>query len=228
MQVTPIRERVIAQLRNVAEELAQAVADGLGLETLPEPLPFALMKAPKPEVTASPALSLFARPGTDGLMTRRIAILVADGVEAEAATSIHQLLSDQEAVPRFVGIKLGQVASTSGDPIDIEISLETGPSVLWDGVVVPDGERATKILSASGHALEFLKDQYRHCKTILALGSAAALLDRAGLPQKLTTGEPDPGLLKHGGGDVEEAVETFSAALTEHRHYERETDPPMV
>ena len=30
----------------------------------------------------------------------------------------------------------------------------------------------------SGHAMEFLKDQYRHCKTILLIGAAAALLDR--------------------------------------------------
>ena len=228
VQTVAIRERMVAGLRNVSEELAQGVADGLGMTALPDALPRVLPRAPKAEVRESPSLSLFARPGENGITTRKVAIFVADGVDGKAATAIHKLLADQGAVPRFVGIKLGQVASTSGDPIDIEISLETGPSVLWDGVVVPDGERATKILSASGHALEFLKDQYRHCKTILALGSAAALLDRAGLPQKLTTGEPDPGLLKHGGGDVEEAVETFSAALTEHRHYERETDPPMV
>ena len=37
VQVTGVRRRVVAQLRNVAEELAQAVADGLGMTELPEP-----------------------------------------------------------------------------------------------------------------------------------------------------------------------------------------------
>ena len=42
VQVAPVRERVIAQLLNVAPELAQAVADGLGIVDLPDPLPKAL------------------------------------------------------------------------------------------------------------------------------------------------------------------------------------------
>ena len=32
--------------------------------------------------------------------------------------------------------------------------------------------------SSSGHALEFLKDQYRHCKPILLMGAAQTLLGR--------------------------------------------------
>ena len=47
VQVAAVRERVVAQLRNVAEELAQAVADGLGMTELPEPLPKVLPRAPK-------------------------------------------------------------------------------------------------------------------------------------------------------------------------------------
>ena len=50
----------------------QAVADGIGLIDLPEPLPKALKRAPKPETTRSDALSLLARPGTEGIKTRRI------------------------------------------------------------------------------------------------------------------------------------------------------------
>ncbi len=66
VQVTAVRERVVAQLRNASEELAAAVADGLGME-LPPPLPKVLEQAPKPEVTKSPALSLFVRPGAMGI-----------------------------------------------------------------------------------------------------------------------------------------------------------------
>ena len=140
-------------------------------DELPEPLPQrarARAEAGSRDVAGAVA---FARPGQDGIMTRRIAILVADGVDGEAVTALHEALSAQGAVPRFVGIKLGQVQSANGDPIDVEVSIETAPSVVWDAMVLPDGDAAIRALSANGHAMEFLKDQYRHCKTILALGT---------------------------------------------------------
>jgi catalase len=93
--------------------------------------------------------------------------------------------------------------------------------------VVPDGEGAAAALSQSGHALEFLKDQYRHCKAILLLGASASLLDKAGIPAALVTGEPDSGLII-GTGDTASAVADFVTALTDHRAFERETDPPRV
>lgn len=79
---------------------------------------------------------------------------------------MHRTLTEQGAVPRFVGISVGDVRGTS-DALSVEISMEAAPAVVWDGVIVPDGEEA-----------------------------AAAL--------------------------------AFISALTKHRHFERETDPPRV
>ena len=228
VQTPAVRKRVVAQLRNVAEELARAVADGLGMTELPDALPKALARTPKPEVQSSDALSLLARPGTEGIKTRRIAILVADGVDGGAALQMHEALADEGAVPRFVGIKLGQVQSASGDPIEVEISMETAPSAVWDALIVPHGEAHAETLSGSGHALEFLKDQYRHCKPILLMGAAAGLLDKGGIPAALPSGEPDPGLLRFGGDEMGTALPAFMDALAKHRHFARETDPPVV
>jgi catalase len=227
VQVTAVRERVVSQLRNVSEVLAKAVADGLGME-LPEAMPKALARTPKAEVKSSPALSLLARPGAEGIKTRRIAILVADGVDGEAATAIHEGLVAKGAVPRFVGIKLGAVAGKSGDSLEVEVSLETAPAVVWDAMIVPDGEAATRALSQSGHAKEFLKDQYRHCKPILLMGSAAARLEATGIPPTLLSGDADRGLLRQDAGDTDGALRAFAASLTQHRHFARETDPPRV
>ena len=228
VQVVAVRRRVIAQLRNVADELAQAVADGIGLTELPEALPLALPRAPKPEVKQSESLSLFARPGTEGIRTRRIAILIADGVDTEEASLLHGALLQRGAVPRFVGIKLGQVTGAAGDSLDVEVSMEAAPSVTWDALIIPAGDAATAALSESGHALEFLKDQYRHCKPILLMGGSSALLEEAGIPAELSTGEEDPGLLMFEVGQMDAAVDAFVGALTRHRHFERETDPPRV
>jgi len=228
VQIGAIRERVVAQLRNVAPELAKALADGLGIVDLPDPLPRVLKQTPKAEVESSSSLSLFARPGQEGIKTRRIAILIADGVDGGMLARLHAKLLEEGAVPRFVGVKLGQVKSEKGDPLDVEVTMETAPAVLWDALVLPDGRAAAEALMRSGHVIEFIKDQYRHCKPILVVGSSRSLVEWANLPAKLRSGKPDPGLLLAGKEDSSESIAAFIQAIASHRSFERETDPPIV
>ncbi len=218
---------MVAGLCNVAQELAQRVADGLGMP-LPEPLPKVLSRPPRPEVTASPALSLLARPGEKAIKTRHIAILVANGLDGQSALKLHGALARQGAVVRFVGAALGRVESVTGDPIEVEMSLDTGPSVVYDAVVLPHGEKAVKELSQLGLAKEFLKDQYRHCKTILALGASSSLLEAIGISATLPDGTVDPGVLLAVTRDMDKALDRFVQAVVKHRHFERETDPPRI
>ena len=75
--------------------------------------------------------------------------------------------------------------------------------------------------------LEFLKDQYRHCKPMLVVGAGADVLDKAGIPDELPSGGDDPGVLY--GNDVDGALsKAFVALLGTHRTFDRETDPPRV
>jgi catalase len=224
VQVPAIRERAVSQLVNVNADLARQVAEGLGID-VPEAQPPLVPRNKRPEVKSSPTLSLLARPGKVGIQTRRIALLVADGVEARSLNALHAKLLAEGAVPRFVGPKLGTVASAEGDEIDVEVSIEAAPSVLWDAVVIPDGQ-AANALAALGHALEFVKDQYRHCKPILALGAGETLLQAAHIPTTLPDDAPDPGILVFEPGD--EAQDAFVAAIAKHRHFERYSDPPRV
>ena len=53
VQTPAVRERMVAGLRNVAAELANAVAAGLGLREMPDPLPKVMTREVTPEVTAS-------------------------------------------------------------------------------------------------------------------------------------------------------------------------------
>ena len=92
----------------------------------------------------------------------------------------------------------------------------------------PDGKGAVKELSQLGHAMEFLKDQYRHCKPILALGASSQMLEAAGNLATLPEGGRDPGVLVFEEGNVKKAVAAFVDAIAKHRHFERETDPPRV
>ncbi len=227
VQTAAIRERVVSMLRNVSEELAQGVAAGLGMQ-LPPAMPPVLAKPAKPEVRVSSALSLFARPGDGSVKTRRVAILVADGVESESLAQLHTTLAGAGAVPRFVGIRLGRVAALAGDALDVEVSMEAAPSVLWDALVLPDGSDAVAALSAAGHTIEFIKDQFRHCKPILALGAATALLEQAGIAPALPSGKEDPGVLRFDSAKISAASAALMAAIGKHRAFERQMDPPPV
>ena len=155
---------------------------------------------------------------------RKVALLVADGVDGGPLRELADRLVAEGAVPRFLGSTLGAVLTATGEAIEVDATLENTPSVLYDAVVLPDGSDGVKRLAADGRSLEFLKDQYRHCKPILALGAGRELLDRAAIPTALPSGDPDPGLILGTRG----AVSAFLKALAVHRHFDRETDPPRV
>jgi catalase len=226
VQVPAVRERVVAMLLNIDEDLAASVAEDLGLD-LPDPLPLAI-DPQAPEVEVSPALSLFARPGDGSIRTRRIGILVADGLDAAGATALHAGLVAAGAVPRYIGAKLGRVVGEDGEVIEVEVTIETMPSVLLDAIVVPGGDKAAKTLGAIGQAAEFIVNAYRHCKPILAIGAGRSLVENAGVPARLPSGDPDPGLLLIEDEQTQAALPAFVAAIAKHRHFQRQMDPPPV
>ena len=225
VQTPAVRERMVSGLLNVAPELGERVGAGLGLRDLPEPMPKALTRAVTPEVTVSSALSLFARPGDGSIRARRVACLVADGVADPPLRELLARLVEAGAVPRVLAPRLGAVETASGELLEADGSIEATPAVLYDAVVVAGGDRTVATLAADGQALEFVKDQYRHCKTILAFDGATPVLQRAGIPELLPDGTPDPGLIVDFSGRGPDA---FIEALAKHRHFQRETDPPRV
>jgi catalase len=157
-----------------------------------------------------------------------VAILVADGVDVDGAKALHAGLVAEGAVPRYVGPRLGTVQGDDGDSIEVEVTLETMPSVLVDAVAVPGGDAAASSLGKIGQAAEFIVNAYRHCKSILALGAGCTLVKNAGVPPSATSGHTDPGLMLIDNDDARAALPAFIEAIAMHRHYAREMDPPPV
>ena len=122
---------------------------------------------------------------------------------------------------------LGGVQATDGER-EVDTTVEATPSVLFDAVVLANGPGVSIALAADGRVLEFLKDQYRHCKPMLVLGDATLLLEKTGIPAMLPSGDADPGLVLGADDRAGAAIEDFVTALGKHRHFERETDPPLV
>ena len=219
--VPAIRERMLSSLANVSRELAATVAAGLGMAS-PKAMPKAMLGAVHPEVTVSPALSLTALPGDGGVRSRSVAILVADGVDRQSVAAVQAALLAAGATAHLIAPRLGPVKPRDGEAFDATRTLENSPPVLFDGLVLPDGAAGVKLLGSRVEVMDFISNQYRHGKTILALGASKALIERAGVAPTLTNGDADPGIVMGALTKEDHAVAEFITALGKHRHPERE------
>lgn len=221
LTVPAIQERMVASLANVSAELAQQVAAGLGI-AVPSALPRALANPAMAEVTCSPSLSLTALPGVQGIDTRKVAILVADGVIGDSILHLRAALVAAGAVPTIIGPRLGPVRTADGAALHAAATLENTSSVLYDALALPDGIDGVNLLLQQVQTAEYLTLAYHHGKTILALGESERLMDQSGLPFGTPSSRNDPGVIRAQTRDLEGATRAFIAAMALHRHPGRE------
>ncbi|MFB4297376.1 catalase [Actinomadura sp. NTSP31] len=213
-----IREGVVAQLNHVDHDLAVQVAEGVGVEP-PSDAPIAN------HGRTSPALSQDNAPA-DSVQGRKIAILVADGVDSAAVGAVGDALAEAGAVCDVLAAKDGHVQAANGAQVSVTRAMPTVASVLYDAVLVPGGEASVRTLAQDGDAVHFVAEAFVHCKAIGALDEGVALLERAGITGVKTSEDgtvEDFGVVtgRGPGGD-------FSAKLIEavakHRHWRRKKD----
>jgi catalase len=226
VQTLAIRKRVVSLLVNVDNELASSVAEGLGFD-IPPAMPLA-SNSPPPVYPPSPALSLLFRPGSTGIGTRRIAIIISEGSDETVINNLYKDFINEGAVPRLVGARLGKIISANGKAIDIEITLEAGPSVLYDAVVIVQSESSPQPLQDNADALDFIRQQYRHCKPIYAIGGGAQVVAAAGVPLTLPDGTNDSAIIIDQKNSLPKSIAQFKTALAGHRSFERESPIPRA
>jgi len=93
---------------------------------------------------------------------------------------------------------------------------------VFDALILPDGDAGVAALAKDAHTNEFVTNQFRHCKAILALGASLKLLKNAGVPD---AGDAGLMIVKK---PLKGTAKAFIAAVSQHRFPERETDPPAV
>ncbi len=204
-----IRERQVNEiLANIDLELARRVAENLGL-----PAPAAPTVAPKvPTPQSSPALSLMNHaPGN--IKSRKIAILVANGVDGVAIDTFKAKLAEQGALAKIIGPSPAPVKTTDGKMLPVDAAMDGMPSVMFDAVFVPGGADAAAAMAKSGEAKHYLLEAYKHLKPLVVLGAARPLLASLNLTA-------DSGLLE--GDDVDAVFGNFAQALGQHRVWARE------
>jgi catalase len=204
-----IRAREVNEiLANIDLKLAAAVAANLGL---PAPKQ-GTVQVKGSKLAQSKALSQMNHPGDVGIKGRKIAVVVADGVDAASVDRLVKALEAQSARPMLLGPSSAPVKSADGKQLPVDASIEGMPSIMFDGIVVPGGKASIDALSGSGVAKHFLLEGYKHLKAIVLAKEAKALLGSLGLKE-------DKGLLL---GDDQKAMDAFVKAVEGHRVWERE------
>jgi catalase len=173
-----IRIRMVAGLRNVDEALARAVAEGLGLPELPEPIPPA--REPVTDLEPSAALSILAN-GPDSFAGRKIGVLVSSGVEAATLEGLRSAAGQQKVNVEIVAPTVGGIDVGNGARVAADQKIDGGPSVLYDAVVLLVSKHGASDLAAMPAARDFVTDAYAHCKFIAYAGDPSPLFEATGL-----------------------------------------------
>ena len=170
-----VRVRVLSQLRNVDEDLAQRVAKGLAM-----PLPDRAEPARAPiDLDPSDALSI-QKNWQATLKGRTVGILFDEGSDGEELDRLIAAVEAAGATAFTIAPKVGGVKLTSGER-KADGQLAGSPSVLFDAVALVLAPEAAKKLARDSAAVGFVMDAYGHLKAIGHNDGARSLLDRAGV-----------------------------------------------
>jgi catalase len=192
-----VQPRVVANLRNVDEELAQRVADGLGID-----LPKKAEAAREPiDIDPSPALSIQKNMKAT-LEGRSVGILIADGSDGGAIATLQAGVKKAGGRPVIVAPKVGGAKLADGKTLKADGQLQGSPSQIFDAVAVVLSTEGCKALLKEGAAIQWVMDAFGHLKAIGASAEAKPLLDKAGV-------EPDEGVTDIGQAFLKAATGRF-------------------
>ncbi|MFV0622941.1 catalase [Sphingomonas sp. ac-8] len=174
-----IRARAVSHLRNIDADLAQTVADGLGM-ALPEA---AVAAKPTQDLAPSKKLSIVAN-GPGSFKGRKLGLLLTDGSSAELFNALLKAVEKNGAVYEVIAPKIGGVTLDDGTAVAAKQKIDGGPSALYDAVaVLPSAEGAT-LLAGDAPAKDFVSDAYAHCKFIAHSAEAETLFAEARVPEE--------------------------------------------
>ncbi|HEV2674413.1 MAG TPA: catalase [Aliidongia sp.] len=192
--IEPVRTRVLANLRNVDETLAQRVADGLAMD-----LPAKAKAAVEPQdLDPSPALRIVGK-YPPSLKGRAVGILVTDGADGAVVAAVKKAAEGEGATVKIVAPKVGGVTLKDGSRLKADGQLAGSPSVIFDAVALVLSADGCQRLLTEGAAIDFASNAFVHLKAIGFTPEAKPLLDKANVV-------PDAGVV-----DVSKQANAFLA-----------------
>jgi catalase len=230
-----IRERMIGVLQQVDNTLAARVAEELGI-VVPVKKAAALNQAvpadadeksyqpthKKAKPANSDALSIIKnlKPGA---VSRKVAILAADGFDNASLMEVVNALKAAGANPKIVSPKAGTISSGKHE-LTVDYRLKTVGSVLFDAVFIPGGAKSVETLMGEAAAILFVNESYMHCKAIAASGEGVDFVKSSLVKGGLPVDFPVKKVFAQANGVVVDDTklgDNFVAAVSEHRVWGR-------
>ncbi|EON98254.1 putative catalase 1 protein [Phaeoacremonium minimum UCRPA7] len=173
-----VYERMTQRLTDIDLGLAQTVADMVGGE--------APQKASRQNAgQKAKALSQFDfPPEKPSIISRRVAIIIADGYDPVSFGAVKTALAAAQATPIVIGPKRNEIfaagqSSQKGKGVIPDHHLEGFRSTMVDAIFVPGGKQSIDTLSKNGRALHWIREAFGHLKAIGGTGEAVQLLNTA-------------------------------------------------
>ena len=180
-----IRDRMVGNLRNVDEDMAEAIAARLGFASMPAATVAAVQ--PVRDLPPSSKLSILQN-GPTTFAGRKLGVLVTDGASASVWKAIRRTFLAEGANVEVIAPAIAGVTLDDGTLLSAQQMLGGGPSVLYDAVVVLCCADGAAMLGAHPAAKDFVTDAHAHCKVIGHSPSATALFDATGLTPLIDEG----------------------------------------
>jgi catalase len=201
---------MLAHLVNIHEQVAETVANGLGID-VPEAARAA--QPTREDLPASPVLSIIER-GPQRFEGRKLGILATDGADAGLFAALTAAVTKAGGVFEIIAPRIAGVTLSDGELVPAKQKIDGGPSVLYDAVALLLSAEGAAMLVKDAPSNDFVRDAYAHCKFIGYTGDAQQLLDAAGIADKLDEACIQIANKKDAGAFVEQCGQL--------RHWERE------
>jgi catalase len=234
VQRVEIRQRVIGLLSQIDKGLAANVAVALGLSVPKKPeqpvnhsipadgSPAKFQpKAVDQRIQSSAQLSM-ANTIKDTIISRKIAILTADGTNGTQVDKMKKALAGAGAVVEIIAPKLGEVSTEKGVSIPVDKTLMTVSSVLYDAVYIPGGSKAIAALAQKPDAVDFISLANKHCKPVAFEEDADPLIQKTSIGDDMRAKKSLAGIVS---GKEKDLSRDFIKAIAQHRFWEREKSP---
>lgn len=218
-----IKERMLYQIAQIDDDLAKKVAEGLGLK-VPKNIEAPINQAigadadvnkhqpikKKNYLESDSALSQ-SRTNFNSIATRQIGVLVADGFSMSDYKEMKTVLEKEGAILKFIAPRGGTVKCDENMEHEVDASIVTTESVLFDAVYIPGGKKSIDVLKNESKYLKFINEAFKHCKAIAAMAEGENLIDET----FVVNYKDDKAIL------INERPKKFVEAIAKHRNWDR-------
>ena len=204
-----IRTRMLGHLQNIDGELAEQVADKLGMPGTADKIkPIVPVGDPSP----SPSLSLY-KAVPESLAGKTIGLLTTDQVDGSFYDSLLTSAKSEQARVEVISPRIGTIETNRGKKIVPDHFLAGAPSVLFDCVIVAPAPEHVGSLADEAAAIDWIRDAFYHLKVIGFHDASAKLFEKASVAT-----DADEGIIDVSDGDFS----PFTMAAKRHRIWDRE------